>query len=39
VLAIVNDQVTAKATALKARCVAGARMKRMTDVLRAELET
>lgn len=38
VLAIVNDQATAKAKALKAKGVADARMKRMMDVLRAELE-
>ena len=38
VLAIVNDPSTAKAKALKAKGVADARMKRMMDVLRAELE-
>jgi polysaccharide pyruvyl transferase WcaK-like protein len=37
VLAIVNDPKTAKAKALKAKGVADARMKRMMDVLRAEL--
>jgi hypothetical protein len=38
VLAIVNDPSTAKAKAMKAKGVADARMKRMMDVLRAELE-
>lgn len=38
VLAIVNDQPTAKAKALKGKAVADERMKRMMDVLRAELE-
>lgn len=38
VLAIVNDPATAKAKALKAKAVADDRMKRMMDVLRAELE-
>lgn len=38
VLAIVNDPATAKTKALKAKGVADARMKRMMDVLRAELE-
>jgi hypothetical protein len=38
VLAIVNDQPTAKAKALKGKAVADDRMKRMMDVLRAELE-
>lgn len=38
VLAIVNDQATAKEKALKAKAVADDRMKRMMDVLRAELE-
>ena len=33
-----NDQATAKAKALKAKAIADARMKRMMDVLRAELE-
>lgn len=37
VLAIVNDQATARAKALKGKAVADARMKRMMDVLRAEL--
>jgi hypothetical protein len=37
VLAIVSDPATAKAKALKAKAVADARMKRMMDVLRAEL--
>ncbi|MDZ4850887.1 MAG: polysaccharide pyruvyl transferase family protein [Pirellulaceae bacterium] len=39
VLAIVNDPATAKAKALKAKAIADARMKRMMDVLRAELLT
>lgn len=38
VLAIVNDQAAAKAKALKGKVVADDRMKRMMDVLRAELE-
>ncbi len=38
VLAIVNDPSTAKAKALKAKGVADDRMKRMMDVLRAELQ-
>lgn len=38
VLAIVNDPAAAKAKALKAKAVADDRMKRMMDVLRAELE-
>jgi hypothetical protein len=38
VLAIVDDQATAKAKALKAKAVADDRMKRVMDVLRAELE-
>ncbi len=38
VLAIVNDQPTAKTKALKGKAVADERMKRMMDVLRAELE-
>ncbi len=38
VLAIVNDPATAKAKALKGKAVADDRMKRMMDVLRAELE-
>ena len=38
VLAIANDQATAKAKARKAKAVADDRMKRMMDVLRAELE-
>jgi polysaccharide pyruvyl transferase WcaK-like protein len=38
VLAIVNDPAAAKAKALKGKAVADARMKRMMDVLRAELE-
>jgi hypothetical protein len=38
VLAIVNDQAAAKAKARKAKGVADARMKRMMEVLRAELE-
>lgn len=38
VLAIVNDQATAKAKALKAKAVADDRMKRMMEVLRKELE-
>lgn len=37
VLAIVKDQATARAKALKGKAVADARMKRMMDVLRAEL--
>ena len=37
VLAIANDQTTAKAKALKAKAVADDRMKHMMDVLRAEL--
>ncbi len=37
VLAIVNDPETAKVKALKAKAVADDRMKRMMDVLRAEL--
>jgi hypothetical protein len=39
VLAIVNDLARARAKALKAKSFADARMKRMMDVLRAELET
>jgi len=38
VLAIANDQPAAKAKALKAKAIADDRMKRMMDVLRAELE-
>jgi polysaccharide pyruvyl transferase WcaK-like protein len=38
VLAIVNDPATAKAKALQGKAVADARMKRMMDALRAELE-
>ncbi|MFA6959859.1 MAG: polysaccharide pyruvyl transferase family protein [Opitutaceae bacterium] len=38
VLAIANDQAAAKAKALKGKAVADARMKRMMDVLRIELE-
>jgi polysaccharide pyruvyl transferase WcaK-like protein len=38
VLAIVNDPSTAKAKALEAKGVADGRMKRMMDVLRAELQ-
>jgi polysaccharide pyruvyl transferase WcaK-like protein len=38
VLAIIDDQATAKAKALKAKGVADARMERMMDVLRRELE-
>jgi len=38
VLAIAKDQPTAKAKALKGKAVADDRMKRMMDVLRAELE-
>ena len=38
VLAIVKDPATAKAKALKGKAVADDRMKRMMDVLRAELE-
>lgn len=38
VLAIVNDPATARAKALKGKAVADERMKRMMDVLRAELE-
>jgi polysaccharide pyruvyl transferase WcaK-like protein len=38
VLAIVKDPTTAKAKAEKAKAVADARMKRMMDVLRAELD-
>lgn len=38
VLAIANDQATARAKAAKAKTVADERMKRMMDVLRAELE-
>jgi polysaccharide pyruvyl transferase WcaK-like protein len=37
VLAIVNDPPAAKAKALKGKAVADERMKRMMDVLRAEL--
>ncbi len=38
VLAIANDQAAAKQKALQAKAVAADRMKRMMDVLRAELE-
>ncbi len=38
VLAIAKDQATARAKALKGKAVADDRMKRMMDVLRAELE-
>ena len=38
VLAIVKDPTTAKAKAMKGKAVADDRMKRMMDVLRAELE-
>ena len=38
VLSIINDPAAAKARALKAKAVADDRMKRMMDVLRAELE-
>lgn len=38
VLAFVNDPATAKAKALKGKAVADDRMKRMMDVLRAQLE-
>lgn len=39
VLAIAKDQATAKAKAIKAKAVADDRMKRMMEVLRAELES
>jgi len=38
VLAIVNDQSAAREKAIKAKAIADGRMKRMMDVLRAELE-
>jgi hypothetical protein len=38
VLSIVNDPSAAKAKALKAKGIADARMKRMMDILRAELQ-
>jgi hypothetical protein len=38
VLAFVKDPATAKAKALEGKAVADARMKRMMDVLRANLE-
>ena len=38
VLAIAKDQAAARAKALKGKAVADDRMKRMMDVLRAELE-